>query len=195
MMIMKKVEMPYRLRDFLPMFGDEPKAKHAEQVEGLAEFLGKRPRTIEAYLSYSEDRTISPDDYWSVAVEWIKRRSRSNMNPAFVVLDDNGDQLYECQWLWQAQFLADVEGASWVAQPSGHWQKGGSDDRAQSRSRLRRLLRSGLVTADQVCDVFNFDRWCLVDYQLEGVEWLSTPDELRLRVLEAFAAERLGEAA
>ncbi len=194
-MKMKKDEMPYRLRDFLAIFGPTPRARHAEQVEGLAEFLGKQVRTVEAYLSYSEDRTISPDNYWRVAVEWIKRRSRSDLKSAFVVLDDNGDQLFECQWLWQAQFLTDVEGGSWIAQTSGHWQKGDVDDRAQRRSRLRRLLRSGLVTSDQVCDVFNFDRYCLVDYQMEGVDWLSTPDELRLRVLEAYAAERLGEAA
>ncbi|MGX9991630.1 hypothetical protein ACS4RR_021105 [Rhizobium sp. Z1P35] len=197
-MKMKHHEMPYRLRDLLVKFGPTPKAKYAEQIEGLAEFLGKEPRTIEAYASYNEDRTISPDNYWRVCVEWVKRTARSTASPgsAFVIFDDNDDQLFEARWLWQAQFLADVEGASWVAGPSGQWQlKSGLDERAQRRSRLRRLLRSGLVTADQVCDVFNFDHWCLVDYQMEGVTWNSTPDELRLRVLEAYAREKIGEAA
>lgn len=193
-MKMKKDELSYRLREFLPMFADR-KAKFADQIEGLAEFLGKQPRTIEAYLSTREDRTISPDNYFAVATEWVKRRSKSQMNPAFIVLDDNGDQLFETQWLWQASFLADLEGASWIATQTGHWQKGGFDNQAQRRSRLRRLIQSGVVTEVEICDVYNFDRWCLVDHQLEGVDWLSTPDELRLRVLEAYAAEQIGEAA
>ncbi len=116
-MKMKKDELPYRLRDFLPAFGPRPRSKRFEQIEGMAEFLGKQPRTVEAYCSIREDRTISPDDYWKVAVEWVKRRSRSTMAPNFIVLDDNGDQLFECRWLWQAQFLADVERDPWVAMP------------------------------------------------------------------------------
>ncbi|MEY9198472.1 hypothetical protein ABIA16_003588 [Sinorhizobium fredii] len=192
-------EMPFRLRDLLPAFeiytGDKKATKFARQIEGMAEFLNKQPRTVEAYLSYSRERMIPADDYWAVAVEWVKRRAKaSGLKPQFVVLDDNGDRVFECQWLWEATFLADTEGSSWQ-QVRCLWSTNQLDERGQRRSRLRRLVRSGLVAPDQVCDVFNFDRHCLVDYQMEGVTWGSTPDELRLRVLEQYAAERLGEAA
>lgn len=193
-MKMKRDEMPFRLRDFLPQFAHR-KAKYWEQIEGMAEFLGKQPRTVEAYCSYREDRTISPDDYMRVAVEWIKRRSKSSMSPNFIVVDDNGDQLYECQWLWQAMFLSDVEGAGWHATPRGAWQVKGLSAPAGRRSRLRRLVRDGIVQKDVICALFGFDQWCLVDYQLEGVEWLSTPDELPLAQLENFARAQIGEAA
>jgi len=147
-------EVPYRLRDLLPAFetdtGHKKATKYACQIEGVAEFLNKQPRTVEAYLSYSRERTIP-----------AKRRAKaSGLKPQFVVLDDNGDRLYECQWFWQAAFLADIEGSSW-RQVRCLWSSRQLDERGQRRARLRRLMRSGLVTPDQVCDVFNFDRHCL----------------------------------
>ncbi|MBY5407416.1 hypothetical protein HFO98_02835 [Rhizobium leguminosarum] len=183
-MKMKKDEMPFRLRELLPKFGPDRKAKYWEQIEGMADFLGKQPRTVEAYASYSEDRTVSADDYWRVVVEWVKRKSRSTAAPAFLVLDDNGDQLYETQWPWQAMFLADVEGTSWGATPRGVGQMRFFTAPAGRRSRLRRLVRDDIIGRKIICAMFDFDEHCLVDYQLEGVGWLSTPDEMRLQMLE-----------
>ncbi|MGO4569055.1 hypothetical protein AB4Z52_29410 [Rhizobium sp. 2YAF20] len=191
-MKMKIDEMPYRLREFLPVFGPTFKAKLAERIEGLAEFLGKQPRTIEAYLSYREDRAISAEDYWRVAVEWVKRKARSKMEPGFIVYGIDDESMFETQWYWQARFLSDVEGSQIAMRrlPAAHRM----DERMERRSRLRHLVRDNIVSKQQICEVFAFDEHCLVDYQLEGVDWLSTPDELRLRVLEGFVAEQIGEA-
>ncbi|MGO6676464.1 hypothetical protein [Rhizobium leguminosarum] len=198
-MRMKKNEMPFRLREFLPMFdterGSSKPGKFRRQVEGLAEFLCKQPRTVEAYCSTSEDRTISADDYWQTAVEWVKRKSRSTSEPRFIVYDDNGDQLYETQTMWQAMFLADVDGAVWGATPLRAWQRRHFTAAVGRRSRLRRLARDGIVEKHVICAVFNFDQHCLVDYQLEGVDWLSTPDEFRLHQLETFVRNVTGAAA
>lgn len=191
---MKKDEMPFRLREFLPLFADR-KAKYWEQIEGMADFLEKQPRTVEAYCSYREDRTISADDYWRVTVEAVKRKSKSMMSPNFLVFDDNGDQLFECQKLCQAMFLADVEGASWAATPRGAWQVKHRSAAAGRRSRLRRMVRDDIVKKHVICAMFGFDKHCLVDYQLEDVDWLSSPDELRLYQLENFARSVIGEAA
>ncbi|MGO6881372.1 hypothetical protein ACCS44_21150 [Rhizobium ruizarguesonis] len=198
-MKMKKNEMPLRLREFLPMFDTERRSKKPgkfrRQVEGMADFLGKQPRTVEAYCSTSEDRTISADDYWRVSVEWVKRKSRSTSEARFIVLDDNGDQLYETQTMGQASFLADVEGAFWGTTPVGAWQKMHFTAAAGRRSRLRRLVRDGIVGNHVICAIFEFDAFCLVDYQLEDVDWLSTPDELRLHQLETWVRNTMGEAA
>ncbi|MBX5152583.1 hypothetical protein HJB78_16555 [Rhizobium lentis] len=193
-MKMLKSEMPFRLRAFLPLFADR-KAKYWEQIEGMADFLGKQPRTVEAYCSYREDRTISADDYWKVGVEWVKRKSRSTSKPAFLVLDDNGDQLFECQWLWQAMFLSDMEGASWRATPRGVGQIKFFTAPAGRRSRLRRLVRDDIVDRKIICAMFDFDEHCLIDYQMEGVSWLSTPDEMRLQMLEHVYRAQIGVAA
>ncbi|MGO8034940.1 hypothetical protein [Rhizobium leguminosarum] len=198
-MKMKKNEMPFRVREFLPMFdterGSSKPGKFRRQVEGLAEFLCKQPRTVEAYCSTSEDRTISADDYMRVAVEWMKRKSRSASAPRFVVYDDNGDQLYETQKMGQASFLADVEGSFWSATSFGAWQRKHFTAAAGRRSRLRRLVRDGIIGNRMICAVFEFDEHCLVDYQLEDVDWLSTPDEYRLHQLETWVRNTTGEAA
>ncbi len=193
-MKMKKDEMPFRLRNFLPLFA-HCKAKYWEQIEGMAAFIGKQPRTVEAYCSYHEDRMISADDYMRVAVEAIKRKSKSSLSPAFIIFDENGDQLFEAQKLCQAMFLADVEGAGWVATPRGVGQVKHVSTPAGRRSRLRRLVRDGTVQKHVIAAMFGFDQHCLVDYQLEDVDWLSTPDELRLHQLENFARAQMREAA
>jgi hypothetical protein len=196
---MKKNEMPFRLREFLPMFdterGSKKPGKFRRQVEGLAEFLCKQPRTVEAYCSTSEDRTISSDDYWLTAVEWMKRKSRSTSAPRFLVFDDNGDQLYETQTMGQATFLSDVEGAFWGATPLGAWQRRNFTAAAGRRSRLRRLVRDDIIGNHVICAIMDFDAYCLVDYQLEGVDWLSTPDEFKLHQLETIVRNMTGEAA
>ncbi|MBO9170898.1 hypothetical protein [Rhizobium sp. L245/93] len=192
-MKMHKSEMPMRLRTFLPAFGD----RLADQVHEVAEFLGKAPRTIEAYISHSLERMIPAEDYERLAAEWVRRKNRKQVNRTFAmyaVFDENGDWLTDAAFLYHAVYIADVDGVSYTPLNGFHcFQK--PDERMQRRSRLRRLLRSGLVTREQVCEVFGVGDYCLTDYTLEAVSWLSTPDDFKLRVLEAFVTERLGEVA
>lgn len=196
-MRMMKSEMPFRLRTFLPVFdterGSKKPGKFRRQAEGLADFLCKQPRTIEAYLSSSEDRTISADDYWKTAIEWTKRKAKPSGEPGFIVHGDDDEPLFETNFYWQARFLADVEGNQiCMRRLTASYQM---DERMYRRCRLRRIVRSGVLEKSLICTLLRMDEYCLVDHQLEGVDWLSTPDELRLRTLENWVAEELGEAA
>jgi hypothetical protein len=197
---MKYHEMPMRLRDFLPAFQIETGRKEsdfAKQVEGLAEFLHKQPRTIRSYLSTSRhERMISAEDYWKVTVEWVKRRSKSSRKDAFFVLDSNGDQIYEAVWQWQATFLVDVceEAAEIHVRKQDEWQLRQLDDPAKRRSRLRRLVRNRILKTETICEVMEFDLYCLVDYQMEGVDWRSSPEETKLQTLERMEAKMMGAA-
>lgn len=205
MLTMKQHEMPFRLRDLLPAFeietGRKNDTKLTRQIEGLAEFLHKQPRTIRAYMAYSGERMISADDYWATAVQYVKRRAKASVRatgePSFIVLDYNEDPIYETVWLWQATFLADVEpeAAEWRARNRGQWQVKGFDEAMQRRSRIRRLVRDNIISKETICQVMDFDEHCLVDYQMEGVEWRSTPDETKLQTLERMEAEVLRVAA
>ncbi len=189
----------------LPAFeietGRKNDSKLTRQVEGLSEFLHKQPRTIRAYMAYSGERMISAEDYWAMAIEYVKRRAKASVRsvgePSFVVLDYNEDPLFEAVWLWQAVFLTDVEpeAAEWRARNRGQWQVRGFDETTQRRSRLRRLVRNDILSKKTICQVMDFDEYCLVDYQMEGVEWRSTPDETKLQTLERMEAETMGLAA
>ncbi|UFW65778.1 hypothetical protein RlegWSM1455_07080 [Rhizobium laguerreae] len=85
------------------------------------------------------------------------------------MLDDNGDQLYETQTMGQASFLADVQGAFWGTTPCGCLAKDALAA-AGRRSRLRHLVRDGIVGNYVICAIFEFYAFCLVDYQLEDVD-------------------------
>ncbi len=206
MLKMRKDEMPFRVRDMLPAFeietGRRQDSKLTRQVAGLAEFLHKQERTIRSYISYSSsERMMTAEDYHATAVEYVKRKARASVRstgePSFVVLDYNEDPLFEAVWHWQAVFLTDVEpeAAEWRARNRGQWQVRGFDEAMQRRSRLRRLVRNDILSKKTICQVMDFDEYCLVDYQMEGVEWRSTPDERKLRVLEDMQAEMMGVAA
>lgn len=206
MLKMKKDEMPYRLRDLLPAFeietGRRQASKLARQVAGLAEFLHKQERTIRSYISYSSSERMMPaEDYWSTGVEYVKRRARASVRshgkPDFFVHDYNHHQLYEAMWMWQTVFLADVDqqAGGWKAFVRGQFRDREFDEAMQRRSRLRRLVRNDVLTLETICEVMEFDLYCLVDYQMEGVDWRSTPSETKLQALERLQAEMIGEAA
>ncbi|CDN46814.1 Hypothetical protein RG540_CH06240 [Neorhizobium galegae bv. orientalis str. HAMBI 540] len=198
--------MPYRLRDLLPAFeietGNRKDTKLTRQVAGLAEFLHKQERTIRSYISYSSaERMMPAEDYWATAVEWVKRRARASVRvhgkPDFFVRDHNHHQIYETVWMWQAVFLGDVDqqAEGWKAYVRGQSRVREYDEAMQRRSRLRHIVRNDILSLETICDVMEFDLYCLTDYQMEGVDWRSTPSETKLQTLERMQAEMIGEAA
>lgn len=202
---MKQNELQGRLQDFLPMFiltrrkGLSRTDQLIDQVCGLAAFLGREDEEVWRWYETRNGRggkdldpLMPADDYWRMVVEWVRRKSTGY--EGFLVYDQNGQVTYTTRALWQAEFLSTVDGHH-VWRPKIPTRPIHVSAEMDRRSRLRRLVHGGILSKEEICGVFEFDQHTLVDYQLEGVWWLSTPDETRLRKLERMAAMRVQRAA
>ena len=183
---LSKKEIENLLAKVLANFGEHGSARR----DSAALYIGVSRRTLDAWCSQADPRTIPARQLWELEVEGAFRDLPVKFGEDIVdVYDESDEHIASTTDKHRAVFIADVHNGSVQTRTGKRLEL---SSQLQLRSRLRRMIASGKISWSQACDALGCDQYVLICYMSEDRHY-RTPPEFQVRLLEAYVRENMGE--
>lgn len=183
---LSKKEIENLLLRVLSHFGEYGNGRR----DSAALSIGVSRRTLDAWCSQADPRTVPAKQLWELEIEGAFRDLPVKFGEDILdAYDENDEHITSTTDKYRAVFLSDVHCGSVQTRNGKRLEL---SEQLQQRSRLRRMIASGKVSWSQACDALGCDAYVLICYISED-RHRRTPPEFQVRLLEAYVREQMEE--